>query len=211
MEFTENIKSQYTNQLLRRGKEPISVLQFCDQLEISEQDFYSHYNSFKAVEKEIWKDLITQTIYSLHQDDDYSSFSAREKTLAFYYTLLEILKQNRSLVLFRLDNLIIKRTIPLFLTDFFHEYNMFMIEIIAEGFENKEIQSRPVISEHYDQVFNVSLGYILKVWVGDTSNEYQITDAAIEKSINLIFDLLQYGPIDSLVDFVKFIYQNKAY
>jgi hypothetical protein len=86
-----------------------------------------------------------------------------------------------------------------------------MNEVIGEAIENQEIVSRPLVSEQYVQFYNLSVGYILKVWLNDSSKDYQVTDAAIEKSVNLVFDLLQKGPLDSMIDFAKFAYQNKAY
>ena len=53
--------------------------------------------------------------------------------------------------------------------------------------------------------------YISRDWANDDSEEFQITDAAIEKSVNLIFELMRKGPVDLMIDFAKFAYQNKAY
>lgn len=211
MENTQIIEEAYIKYLLRNGKEPISVLQFCELIEISEADFFANYNSFKAVEKSVWKNFVIETIEVLNNDADYHQYSAREKTLAFFYTHLEILKQNRSLVLFRLDGIIFKKSIPFFLVDYFKEFKGFMNEILGEAIENQEIVARPIISDQYVQLYNLLIGYVLRVWINDSSEAYQTTDAAIEKTVNLTFDLLQKGPIDSIIDFVKFAYQNKAY
>lgn len=206
------IQEAYILNLLRTGKNPISVLQFVENNNLSEEDFYTHFNSFKAIEKSVWKSFITDTIEVLENDAEYPSYSAREKTLAFYYTLIEILKQNRSLILFRLDGLnILKGGIPFYLNDFFSEFTNFMNSIIGEGTENEEIIARPLITEQYVQVYKVLMGYILKVWISDSSESYQTTDAAIEKSVNLTFDLLQKGPLDSMIDFAKFAIQNRAF
>jgi hypothetical protein len=53
--------------------------------------------------------------------------------------------------------------------------------------------------------------YVLRVWTNDESEDFQVTDAAIEKTSVLLFELMKKGPIDMLIDFVKFAYQNKAY
>ena len=50
-----------------------------------------------------------------------------------------------------------------------------------------------------------------RVWANDDSKDYQITDAAIEKSVNLLFELMRKGPLDVAIEFAKFMYQNKAY
>jgi len=57
----------------------------------------------------------------------------------------------------------------------------------------------------------VQLLYITRVWANDESEDFQVTDAAIEKSSVLLFELMKSGPVDLLIDFLKFAYQNKAY
>jgi hypothetical protein len=37
---------------------------------------------------------------------------------------------------------------------------------------------------------------------------FEKTDAAIEKSVNLAFDLIGKGILDNALDFGKFLYQN---
>lgn len=211
-DIRSHIQEAYVLNLLRTGKNPISVLQFVEGINISEADFYEHFNSFKSIEKSVWHSFIIETIEVLENDSEYPSYSAREKTLAFYYTFIEVLKQNRSLVLYRLEGLnFLKGGIPFYLSDFFSEFKGYMNTIIHEGTENEEIIARPLITEQYVQVYKVLMGYLLKVWIGDSSENYQTTDAAIEKSVNLTFDLLQKGPLDSMIDFAKFAIQNKAF
>jgi hypothetical protein len=43
----------------------------------------------------------------------------------------------------------------------------------------------------------------------DTSNAFEKTDAAIEKSVNLAMDLMGKSPLDAALDFGKFLFQNK--
>lgn len=207
-----SILDAYQKHLLRYGKNPISIFAFCEELEISEDDFYSHFRSFKNIENAIWKSFVSDTIYTLENDPEYEIYNAREKTLAFFYTFIEVLKQNRSFVLFRLENLnIVNKTLPFFLTDFFKAYADFMNGIIQEGIENQEVESRPLVTTHYVQGYKLLMGAVLKIWTSDQSEEYQTTDAAIEKLVNLSFDLLQKGPLDGMIDFVKFAYQHKFF
>lgn len=206
------ILEAYQKHLLRHGKNPISIFAFCETLEISEDEFYNHFRSFKNIEKAIWESFVLNTIEILENDPEFEMYNAREKTLAFFYTFIEILKQNRSFVLFRLENLnIVNKAVPFFLADLFKSYTNFMSGIIQEGIENQEIQARPLITDHYVQGYKLLIGSILKIWTTDQSEEYQTTDAAIEKLVNLSFDLLQKGPLDGMIDFVKFAYQHKFF
>jgi Tetracyclin repressor-like, C-terminal domain len=50
---------------------------------------------------------------------------------------------------------------------------------------------------------------ILDFWVKDKSKGFENTDAMIEKSVNTAFDLMGSTALDSVLDFAKFMYQNR--
>src|SRR5690349_10555091 len=83
------IESAYVEYLLTEGKQPASVFKFCLDLGIKESEFYTQFGSFDAIESKIWKAFIDKTITRLRGDKSFSSFSVREKVLAFYFTLFE--------------------------------------------------------------------------------------------------------------------------
>ena len=78
-----------------------------------------------------------------------------------------------------------------------------------EGKETQEIANRPVISDRYDEALWIQVLFVLKYWLDDNSPRFEKTDAAIEKSVNLAFDLMGKSALDSFLDFAKFLYQNK--
>jgi hypothetical protein len=51
--------------------------------------------------------------------------------------------------------------------------------------------------------------FILQFWANDDSKEFEKTDAAIEKAVNVAYDLMGKSPLDSMFDFAKFIFQNR--
>ena len=52
--------------------------------------------------------------------------------------------------------------------------------------------------------------FTLKFWLDDTSLSFEKTDIFIEKSVNTSFDLMNITPLKSLIDFGKFMWQEKA-
>jgi len=54
------------------------------------------------------------------------------------------------------------------------------------------------------------MGFLLVFWKEDESPGFEKTDAAVEKSVNLAFDLIGKGAVDSFIDFAKFLYQSKT-
>jgi hypothetical protein len=199
----------YIDHLLLHGQRPASVYKFCLDLGIKEEEFYNHFGSFDTVERQVWKSFLDKTLLRLHADEAFSGFSAREKVLAFYYTLFEELKSSRSFVLLQLENHKKLELTPDFLKDFKRELETFIESILNKGKEVGEVAKRPYLDKSYPQLFWFHMGFILNFWKEDSSSGFEKTDAAIEKSVNLAFDLIGKGAVDSVVDFAKFLYQTK--
>jgi len=50
---------------------------------------------------------------------------------------------------------------------------------------------------------------VLRYWIKDDSERFEMTDAAIEKAVNLSFQLISSGTLDSILDFGKFVFARK--
>ena len=49
----------------------------------------------------------------------------------------------------------------------------------------------------------------MKFWLEDDSPAFEKTDIYIEKSVKATFELMNIAPLDSLIDFGKFIFKEK--
>jgi AcrR family transcriptional regulator len=216
MQDTENVATEsriekaYIEHILNNGTQPPSVYKFCSDLGIKEEEFYNHFGSFEGLERKIWKGFIDRTIERVKADESYQGFSAREKLLTFYYAFFEELKTNRSFVLIQLKKQRTLELTPGFLKDFRQSYVSYVEEIIKSGKENGEIARRPFFDKRYAPMFWYHMGFLLLFWRDDNSAGFEKTDAAIEKSVNLAFEFIGKGAVDSVIDFAKFIYQAKA-
>ncbi len=206
----ETIKTSYIEYLLTEGKRPVSVFKYCLDLGIKEDDFYNHFGSFDGLEKYIWKGFIDKTISRLKADESFGTFSTREKILAFYYTLLEELKSNRSYVIFQLSHSPKPEFVPEYIKSFKATFELFFEGLLNEGKVNGEIASRPFLDKRYPSLFWLHMGFLLLFWKEDESPGFEKTDAAVEKSVNLAFDIIGKGAVDSAIDFAKFLYQSKS-
>jgi hypothetical protein len=81
--------------------------------------------------------------------------------------------------------------------------------VINEGREQEEIVDRPVLSDRYADGIWLQMMFLLRFWLKDDSTGFSNTDAAIEKSVNLSFELMGRGPLDQMIDFAKFLYHNR--
>jgi AcrR family transcriptional regulator len=203
------IQETYLDYLLSKGSQPASVYAFAKDVGMQEAEFYNHFSSFEAIEKGIWKDIMESTMKSVVNDENYAPFSAREKMLSLYFTLIESLKSKRSYVSLRWPKRIMPGHTPEFLKDFKMIFFNWTNDILNDGKDSGEVVIRPYVSERYDQAAWLQMLFIIDFWVKDASKAFEATDAAIEKTVNLGFDLMGPGPLDSMVDFGKFLISQR--
>src|SRR5690554_3882397 len=202
------ILSGFKQFVLENGQLPASIFKFAKSLKIKEEEFYSYYNSFTALQSAVWLDIFDNTLEDLHTQEIYVEYSAREKLLAFFFTWVEQLKKNRSYLLVLYASSFSKLPPPE-VRDFKKRFKEFATPILLEAKESGEIAHRPIIAEKYDEALWFQLWFIFQFWLKDNSSAFEKTDAAIEKSVNLAFDLMGKSALDTLADFAKFLYQNK--
>lgn len=204
----EGIKKAYIAYLLANGKQPPSVFKFCQDEGIKEDVFYTIAGSFDALEGLIWQNFIDKTVAACKADKEYESFKIRDRFLTFYFALLEELKANRSFALLTLKDKTRIEKVPAILKSFKKSFDVFTETLINEGKASGEIASRPYLDKGYPQLLWLHMIFILFYWIKDSSPGFEQTDAAVEKSVNLAFDLIGKGAVDSAIDFARFIYQS---
>jgi AcrR family transcriptional regulator len=204
------ITASYRTYLLAEGKQPATVFKFCKEHGFNETDFYLYFASFEAIEKSIWKNYVSDTVARMIADASYQNFTVREKILTFYFMLAEQWKEDRSFVLFQFKGWKNPSLVPAFLKGFKSEFNEWLNQVLNEGKGTGEIAKRPVFDQSDDRyaflvtpnVCSCNFGAMMIV------PNFEKTDAAIEKSVNLAFDLIGKGVLDNAIDFGKFLYQN---
>jgi AcrR family transcriptional regulator len=198
----------YINHLLTTGENPATVFAFAKALKISEEDFFAEFSSFESLNKEIWDNFLKTTIQTLHNSKEYSDYSVREKLLSFYFTMLEALKKNRSYVLFSYENANRKELVPKFLKKARNTYLEFINLLVEEGLHSGEMKKRPYLSEKYAEALWLHFLFVLRFWIKDDSKNFEQSDALIEKTVKLTFELLGESPLDSFIDLAKFLHQS---
>jgi AcrR family transcriptional regulator len=206
----KRIQEAYLEYVLEHGQQPPSIYAFAKNLGMPEAEFYEFYNSFDGIEKALWKVFFDRTLDRLHNNEVYAQYSVREKLLSFYYTWVEELRASRSFVLFSLRRSTFRSSgTPPQLVAFKKAFLAYVRELLAEGQESKEVVYRPILFDRYADGLWVQLMFVLNFWIADDSLHFEKTDAAIEKAVNTSFDLMGRLPVDSVVDFAKFLYQNR--
>ncbi|WP_201981009.1 TetR/AcrR family transcriptional regulator [Hymenobacter rubidus] len=203
----DRIKQAYLDFVLNEGHPPQSVFKLTQQLGIAEPEFYQHYPNFDAIDREIWADFGRQACETAAGEPVWEGYGSREKLLAFYFTLLEILKNNRSYALMSLRRSLhrVPALSPRVLDDFRQDFEVFVSDLLSEGRASGEIANRPLVQDGYPRFFWQQVLFVLVFFAKDDSLNFERTDAAVEKAVTLSFDLVGRNTIDSAVDFVRFL------
>ncbi|WP_053971946.1 TetR family transcriptional regulator C-terminal domain-containing protein [Mangrovimonas sp. ST2L15] len=199
----------YMDYVLEFGKEPTSVHKFGKEHNIDESEFYQHFSSFEALEKEIFNQFAIQTLATLGSSKEYDTYDARTKLLSFYFTFFENLTANRSYVTYALNK---------------HKNNFKNLkclsalrEIFIDYIESLDIETLDFTEERIEKAKKrfigesawVQLLLTMKFWMEDTSKAFEKTDIFIEKSVNTSFDILDTTPLKNIVDLGKFLFKEK--
>lgn len=204
----DKIIDLYMNYVLEHEAKPQSVYKFCKANKIKEEEFYSFFGSFDALREGIWSKFHANTIHLLNKNKEYGSFSNKDKMLTFFFTFFELMTLNRSYVLFAFEG---KRDMMNKLKELKGlrgEIKGFATELIDEANAEKSAKW----SKRNPQIFSegawAQFLFLLRFWMNDSSPGFEKTDLAIEKSVTTTFDLFESTPLDSLLDFGKFLYKE---
>lgn len=204
----DKIISFYMNDVLEDNHNTRNVYVFCKNNNIDEVQFYSFYSSLDSIKDSVWVKFLDNAISTIEKDENYNTYSDKNKLLALHFTLFEILTLNRSYITTVLnenkDNMHGQKQL-LHLRNRFKNFIVDIIETTTnESKANVSKITKPVFSEGAWIQFLV----ILKFWLNDTSKGFEKTDIMIEKSINTVVDLLDTKPLEGLFDLGKFLYKE---
>jgi hypothetical protein len=205
----DKIASMYMNFRLENNDKPKSVYQFAKANGFDETEFYSFFASIENVEKEVFKIFLEKTVELIQKDVNYEKYDIKTKMLSFYFTFFELLSANRSYVVMslkehqnQLKNIMQLSSLRSSFKQYITEIYTNQVNIQNEKFQN--FQKKAIQETAWIQLLMT-----MKFWLDDESPAFEKTDIYIEKSVKLSFELMNSAPIDSLIDFGKFIYKEK--
>jgi len=207
----DKIVSMYMNYVLENNDKPRSVYNFAKLNNFTEAEFYSFFGTIESIEKEIFNMFLEKTVELLQKDQDYETYDMKSKMLSFYFTFFELLSANRSYVTMSLKqhNNDLKNLMQL--SGLRNSFKNYVAEIITDEYRIKQEKFQNFQEKAIQETSWIQLLLTLKFWMDDSSAAFEKTDIYIEKSINATFELMNIAPIDSLIDFGKFIFKEKIY
>lgn len=201
----------YLDYVLTEGRRPATVYAFTKKLKIQESAFYQEFSSFEVLEEKVLKTMTEEVIQSLTQSEEWSGFSAREKVLSFFFALIEKLKEKRSFLQWLQDQTSDKDLKPAYLKGLKYAFEQMADSILSKGMDDQEVKKRGKLSDKYTDALWIQFLFIYRFWLKDKSTDFEKTDEAIEKSVNLYFDLVGQSPLDSMIEFGKFLLHNRPF
>ena len=207
----DKIVSMYMNYVLDHSEKPKSVHHFAKMNDFTETEFYSFFGTIESIEKEIFKMFLEKTVELLNKNKEYETYDMKSKMLSFYFTFFEILTANRSYVVLVLKehNNQLKKLMQL--AELKTSFKGYLSGIITDDFRIQQEKIQKFQEKAFQETSWIQLLLTLKFWLDDSSASFEKTDIYIEKSVKASFELMNIAPLESLIDFGKFIFKEKIY
>jgi len=205
----DKIIELYMHDSLEHNKKPESVYLFCKRHGIAEKEFYQFFSSIEGIEKRVFVSFHKLAVDLMNQSGDMPSLGFRDKLLTYYFTYFEILTANRSYVVFDLKNDKDRLNNVMKLRDFRREFKSFVAEISEGYLKSRSERIRKAQQNALEEGAWIQFMVTLRFWLEDESIGFEKTDLFIEKSIRATFDLIDITPLESVIDFGKFLIKEK--
>jgi Tetracyclin repressor-like, C-terminal domain len=205
----DKIVSLFMQDTLENNEKPKSVYHFAKANGLTEAEFYNFFGGIEGVEKEIFNLFLEKTLDLLNKDKDYEYYDMKSKMLSFYFTFFELLTANRSYVVLSLK----ENKNPLLglmqLSGLRNGFKDFVSGIISDEYRLKQEKFQQIQEKALQESAWFQLLMTMKFWLDDSSTSFEKTDLFIEKSVKASFELMNTAPLESLIDFGKFLFKEK--
>lgn len=208
MQSFSPLQQAYVDAVLTSGRRPASVRAFMATQDQPERAFYAEYPSFGRLEQALMQGLFQEAVDTLRAAPEYATYGTREKLLALFYTWLEVMLAQRSLVVFVHRHQSLSLRSDGCLRRVAGDFRGWVRELLREGSSSGEVADRWFLPRWYDDVFWTQARLIFRFWLTDRSANFERTDVVVEKSVNFIMDLIQPNALDSGVDLLRFFGQR---
>ncbi|MEM7654622.1 MAG: TetR family transcriptional regulator C-terminal domain-containing protein [Bacteroidota bacterium] len=204
-----DIQTAYQNYVLQHGHRPASVRAFAESLDMEERVFYEHFSSFPHIEQALFLRFFEQATERLEGSPEYEAYGTPEKLLALFYTWIEVLTGERSFLVFLQHEYGSGCGGASYTEGTGEEFRLFVKSILKEGMANGEVADRLFVPRYYRDVFWLEAKGILRFWLRDNSKNFEKTDALIEKTVRFSYDIIRPNTLDSGLDLIKYMWQNR--
>ena len=91
------------------------------------------------------------------------------------------------------------------------EFKNYITEIMTDEVRTQYEKLQNIQEKAIQETAWIQFLLTLKFWLEDESPAFEKTDIYIEKSVKATFELMNIAPLESLIDFGKFIFKEKIH
>ncbi len=187
---------------------PLEPTAFYEKNQVNGATSISDFTSFDDLNIILWKEYIEKAIEICYNDETYHEYSVREKAFALFFTFIEQINKEREFNIAILNKYAGITLYPKIFREFKKIYEEWVKDILDQGLQTGEVLSRPFLTKYYDEALWLSIVYIVRFWRKDISDNQEQTDLAIDKVVNLLFDMLMPNAADSAFDMLNFLIKD---
>ncbi len=209
MENRDRVIDTFLEHWKRAGEYPDSVTLLCEEAEIGEGEFFSMFPNLESVEAAHWLRALNGVIERVQASEEWDGFSAKQRLLVFLFAFVEDALAFRSTMLLRFGGLRPFEN-PGALRKFEGRFKSFADDLLVRGVETGEIAERGLVGRAYPGGMYLHFRSVIAFWLADDSERYERTDAFVEKTVNLAFDVVGKSVADSAFDLARFFIPRRA-
>ncbi len=205
----EQLVNWYTDYCLSHGKRPKSIYEFAKLNAFEEVHFYKYFASFDALEMDFFSKIFYHTLQLLQENSNYASYDSAQKLTSFYFTFFEMMTANRSFVKLILEEGKLPMQNVKKLKILRSDFLMYAESILEAPYAIPNEKITKVQHKIVHEGAWLQFLAMIRFWMEDTSASFEKTDIYIEKSVKASFDMVYNTPVESIVDFAKFLWKEK--
>jgi AcrR family transcriptional regulator len=188
----------------KNGYKKTSMSKIAKEGKIAEATIYNYFPAKEYILYEYFFDLQVQTKEKLLENDEFSNFTLKEQLQFLFETQLTLLGDNRTFVLNIYDEIFYQNFNHPQLEKGNNELLSIVDELLDMAVEVDEIEPLPFSSTLLKLFLDYYFGLIY-YWINDESENFENTTIMIDKSLNIVYSLLQSGLINKIQDLVSFV------
>jgi len=199
----------YTEFVWLNNRAPQSIAEFCTYASIDPIEFKVAFQQLKTIPQQLLSNVFEEVWEKVEKAAEENEYSSREKCLALFFTLVEGFSPYRNY----LKAAYSAKELGALIEDW-RPFNRLFVSKTQYFQQNDRINwlRDKLPGKLTDEINSLLMGwnYVFRVWLADESEEQSVTDAAIEKTVHLYFDLSENQQFEKLLDFGKFMATTKV-
>ena len=199
----------YTEFVWLNNRAPQSIAEFCTYASIDPIEFKVAFQQLKTIPQQLLSSVFEEVWQKVEKAAEENEYSSREKCLALFFTLVEGFSPYRNY----LKTAYSVKELGALIEDW-RPFNRLFVSKTQYFQQNDRINwlRDKLPGKLTDEINSLLMGwnYVFRVWLADESEEQAVTDAAIEKTVHLYFDLSENQQFEKVLDFGKFMATTKV-